>query len=137
MPIESSDETVIVAENDTQMRGVLRYMLQRPGRTLLLCADGMEAVALASHALADLVLLDLKMPRMDGIEACRRIRELPRYQTVPIAIQTVFDDADHKRRAMRAGANAFLTKPISRDQLLKAVNPLIEAHRRAPEVTEH
>jgi hypothetical protein len=103
----------------------------------LLCADGAEAVALAAHALADLVLLDLKMPRMDGIEACRRIRELPRYQTVPIAIQTVFDDAVHKRRALRAGANAFLAKPISRAQLLKAVNPLIEAHKRTTAAGTH
>ena len=133
MPIETSDETFIVAENDSQMRGVLRGMLQQPGRTLLLCADGTEALELASHTLANLVLLDLRMPRMDGIEACRRIRELPRYGNVPIAIQTVFDDDAHKRRAMRAGASAFLSKPISRDQLLLAVNPLIAAHKRTPD----
>src|ERR1700691_3534299 len=90
LPIETFDETVIVADNDSMMRGLLRTVLEQPGRTLLLCADGMEAVELAEQTLATLVLLDLRMPRMDGIEACRQIRELPRYATVPIVILTVF-----------------------------------------------
>ena len=125
MPIEVMDETVIIAENDTMMRGLLRTLLARTGRSLLLCADGTEAVALAAQHLATLVLLDLRMPRIDGIEACALIRALPRYATVPIAILTVFDNESLRQRAMRAGANTFLAKPFSRDQLIGAVNPLI------------
>lgn len=131
MPNEQVTETVILAENDSQMRGLLRQMLMSPGRDLLLCSDGTEALEIASHTLVDLVLLDLKMPRMDGIEACRRIRELPRYDTVPIAIQTVFDEEQSRRRAMRAGATVFLAKPISRNELLRAVNPLIQAVKQS------
>ena len=78
------DETVIVADNDSMMRGLLRTVLDQPGRTVLLCADGLEAVDLASQTLATLVLLDLRMPRMGGIEACMQIRELPRYATSPL-----------------------------------------------------
>lgn len=137
LPIESFDETLIVAENDPQMRGLLRAMLQQPGRLLLLCADGTEAVEFATHTVVNLVLLDLRMPRMDGIEACRRIRALPRYRSVPIAIQTVFNDETFRRRASRAGANVFLSKPISRDQLLQAVNPLITAHKQTLELGRH
>lgn len=124
------DEIVIVAENDTMMRGLLRTVLDQPGRTLLLCADGAEAVELAAQTLATLVLLDLRMPRMDGLEACSQIRALPRYATVPIAILTVFDNEQHKTRAMRAGATAFLAKPFSRDQLLRALAPMIAARKR-------
>ena len=129
MPIETFDETVIVADNDSMMRGLLRTALEQPRRALLLCADGMEAVELAEQTLATLVLLDLRMPRMDGIEACRQIRELPRYATVPIVILTVFDGDVLKRRALRAGATSFLAKPFSRADLLRAVNPLIEAYK--------
>ncbi len=129
MPIESIDETVIVADNDSMMRGLLRTILQQPHRTVLLCANGLEAVELASQTLATLVLLDLRMPRLDGIEACLRIRELPRYAAVPIVILTVFDGEALKRRALRAGATSFLAKPFSRAELLLAINPLIEASR--------
>jgi CheY-like chemotaxis protein len=130
LPIETLDETVIIADNDSMMRGLLRTALERPGRTLLLCADGTEAVELASQTLATLVLLDLRMPRMGGIEACMLIRALPRYAKVPIVILTVFDGDTLKRRAFTAGATSFLGKPFSRLQLLQVVNPLIEAQKR-------
>src|SRR5580658_2442013 len=104
----TTDETIIVADNDSMMRGLLRTALEKPGRTLLLCADGMEAVELAEQSLACLVLLDLRMPKMDGIEACQQIRELPRYRSVPIVILTVFDGTELKQRALRAGATSFL-----------------------------
>ena len=87
----------------------------------MLCVDGLEAVELASQTLATLVLLDLRMPKMDGIEACQQIRALPRYATVPIVILTVFDGDGMKRRALRAGATAFLGKPFSRAVLLAAL----------------
>jgi CheY-like chemotaxis protein len=131
------DETVIVADNDSMMRGLLRTLLDQPRRTMLLCVDGLEAVELAAQTLATLVLLDLRMPRLDGIEACFQIRELPRYETVPIVILTVFDGEATRRRALDAGATAFLAKPFSRAQLLLAVNPLIEAHRHRVELERY
>ena len=131
MPIESFDESIIVAENDSMMRGLLRTVLARAGRSLLLCVDGAEAVDLAAQTLAALVLLDLRMPRLDGLEACRQIRALPRYQMVPIVIVTVFDGETTERKVSRAGATAFLAKPFSRDQLLRTIDPLIEARKRA------
>lgn len=134
MAIEPFDETVIVADNDSMMRGLLRTVLEQPRRTLLLCADGLEAVELATQTLATLVLLDLRMPRVGGIEACLRIRELPRYAVVPIVILTVFDGEALKQRALRAGGTAFLAKPFSRDELLRVVNPLIDAHKRSLEL---
>jgi CheY-like chemotaxis protein len=137
LPITKFDETIIIADNDSMMRGLLRTVLEQPGRTVLLGVDGMEAVELAEQTLAALVLLDLRMPRMDGIEACLQIRELPRYATVPIVILTVFDGDVLKRRALRAGATSFLAKPFSRTGLLREVNPLIEAYKRGLELERY
>jgi two-component system sensor histidine kinase BarA len=137
LPIEFFDETVIVADNDSMMRGLLRTVLEQPKRTILLCVDGTEAVELASQTLATLVLLDLRMPKMDGIEACHQIRALPRYGVVPIVILTVFDVEGMKRRALRAGATTFLSKPFSRAALLAALDPLIATHRRWVELERH
>ena len=137
MPIEFFDETVIVADNDSMMRGLLRTVLEQPRRNILLCVDGLEAVELASQTLATLVLLDLRMPKMDGIEACQQIRALPRYATVPIVILTVFDGEGMKRRALRAGATTLLGKPFSRAALLAALDPLIAAYRRRVELERY
>jgi CheY-like chemotaxis protein len=137
LPIEFFDETVIVADNDSMMRGLLRTALEQPKRAILLCVDGLEAVELASQTLATLVLLDLRMPKLDGIEACQQIRALPRYATVPIAILTVFDGEGMKRRALRAGATIFLGKPFSRAALLTALGPLIAAHRQRLELERY
>ncbi len=137
MPIEFVDETVIVADNDSMVRGLLRTALEQPKRTILLCADGLEAVEFATQTLATLVLLDLRMPRLDGVEACRQIRALPRYSRVPIVILTVFNGDGMKRRALRAGATAFLGKPFSRAALLTALNPLIAAERRRMELERY
>jgi CheY-like chemotaxis protein len=133
VPIEAVDETIIIAENDAMMRGLLRSLLDQPGRNLLLCKDGMEAVELAEQSPATLILLDLRMPRMDGIEACAQIRELPRCEHVPIVILTVFRDEPQRRRALRAGADLFLAKPVSRQQLLDKLNPLIQNYKRRQE----
>ena len=121
----ATDEKIIVADNDSMMRGLVRSMLDRPGRTVLLCADGLEAVEVAAHTLASLVLLDLKMPRMTGTEACRTIREMQRYADVPIVVMTVFDEDHRRREVLREGATAFLAKPFSRDQLIRAIAPLL------------
>jgi CheY-like chemotaxis protein len=137
VPVEIVDETVIVAENDAMMRGLLRTMLDLQGRTLLLCHDGMEAVELAEQTLASLVLLDLRMPRMDGIEACAQIRELPRYDRVPIVILTVFTGEAIRRRALRAGASLFLAKPFSRKKLLDEINPLIQKYKQGRELERY
>jgi CheY-like chemotaxis protein len=134
MPEGIYDQTIIIADNDSMMRGLLRTVLQQSGRTLLLCANGEEAVQLAEQTLATLVLLDFRMPRMDGIEACRRIRELPRYALVPIVILTVFDGETSQRQARRAGATTFLAKPFSTNQLMAAINPLILAHKQQMEL---
>ena len=134
MPMEIPDETVIVADNDSMMRGLLRTTLERRRRILRLCADGAEAVEMAAETVATLVLLDLRMPRMDGLEACRAIRALPGYDGVPIVILTAFDDMLSRNRAMRARATSFLVKPVSRDQLNQAIGPLIEARKQIKEL---
>jgi CheY-like chemotaxis protein len=137
LPLPSSEDTVIFAENDAQMRGVLRSILGQPGRTVLPCSNGLEAVELASQVLANLVLLDLRMPKMDGIEACRLIRELPRYADVPIVFLTVFKEAEDKRRAQAAGASRFLGKPFAAAEVTRVVNELLQAQRRKLELERY
>jgi CheY-like chemotaxis protein len=86
---------------------------------------------------ATLVLLDLRMPRLGGIDAARLIRAIPRYAKVPIVMLTVFNGETVKREALRAGATSFVAKPFSRAELLRVINPLIEAHKQVMELERH
>ena len=96
---------VIAAENDLQMRGLLRSVLTHAGQQVFPAADGEEAVALARQFKARLVLLDVAMPRVNGLQACDTIRRLPGYADVPIVILTGYDE-----ERLRVAALRFATK---------------------------
>jgi DNA-binding response OmpR family regulator len=109
---------VIVAENDPLIRGVIRSVLVDTRKHVFLAVDGLEAVSLASQFKAELVLLDIAMPRLNGLEACKRIRALPGYAGVAIVMLTGHDDERLRQAAKRFGANDFITKPFRPDMLL-------------------
>ena len=81
--------------------------------------NGEEGVALAQARVPDVILMDIVMPVMDGLEATRRIRLLPALRAVPILALSASATSADQVRTMAAGANAFITKPIAHDQLLE------------------
>jgi two-component system sensor histidine kinase ChiS len=83
--------------------------------------DGEQAIALAQAWLPALILMDIVMPVMDGLEATRRLRRLPAQQSVPIIALSATASHDHQLRTLAAGVNAFVTKPIEQDQLLEQI----------------
>ena len=110
---------VLVAEDETLIRLDLRGLLEQAGFEV--CAearDGLEAVELAARERPDLALLDVKMPRLDGIEAARRIlAERP----VPIVIVSAYAERALVERAAEAGVFGYLTKPFREDDVLPAI----------------
>ena len=114
----SSVPGVIVAENDAEMRGVIRSILTNARQQVFPVANGVEAINLARRFVARLVLLDIGMPHLNGLDACRSIHRLPGYEGVPIVMLTGYDDDDIRVAARRAGARDFITKPFRPDVLL-------------------
>jgi response regulator NasT len=117
---------VLVAEDETIIRLDLVSLLGRYG--LEVCAearDGIEAVELARTALPDVIVLDVKMPRLDGIEAARRIlAERP----VPIVLLTAFSDRALVGRAIDAGIFGYLAKPFRETELIPAIRMAVARH---------
>ena len=109
---------VIVAENDALVRAIIRSVLVGAEQQVFQAADGLEAVDLARQFKARLVLLDIGMPRLNGLEACKAIRALPDYADVPIVMLTGYDDERVRQAAHRTGALDFITKPFRPDVLL-------------------
>lgn len=117
---------ILVAEDEGALRGFICQNLRVRGFTVLEAANGLEAVAVWMGESPDLIILDVMMPRMDGLEVCRRVRE---GSTIPIIILTALDDEDDKVAALDLGADDYLTKPFGVAELLARVRANLRRSR--------
>ncbi len=114
--------TVLVAEDNVVNQMVAVGLLERDGHRVTAVADGLEAVAAVSNGRFDVVLMDMQMPKMDGIEATQAIRALPSPQsTIPIIALTATAVQGELERCLAAGMNDFVTKPVSPEALAAAL----------------
>jgi two-component system, OmpR family, KDP operon response regulator KdpE len=114
-PSNSEQGTILVVDDDSAMRRALRTTLSGMGFTIVEAARGEEALSLVRVTRFDAVLLDVDMPGMGGVEACRYIRHaVPR---LPILMLTVMDNEDDKVLALDAGADDYITKPFQLREL--------------------
>jgi CheY-like chemotaxis protein len=111
---------VLVAEDNVINQRVAERLLEKLGVSVTIAVNGLEALRAVERGDWTVVLMDLQMPEMDGLEATRRIRELPRAQPVIIAV-TANALNEHRTAALEAGVDDFLTKPITLDALASAL----------------
>ncbi len=117
---------ILVVEDDAALRDGLVDLLSAAGHRVEATADGESALARAADPAFDLLLLDLMLPKLDGIEVCRRVRVLR--PELPILMLTALGDEDDKVRGLRSGADDYVTKPFGTRELLARVEAL--ARRR-------
>src|ERR1043166_9992023 len=128
---------VLVVEDEESLLHTLRYNLSRAGHEVRLCTDGSVALEMVRENPPDLVLLDLMLPGLDGIEVCCRVRAEvanPAVSQVPILMLTARDEEIDKVLGLEVGADDYITKPFSMHELLARV----KAHlRRADMAATH
>jgi DNA-binding response OmpR family regulator len=124
---ESAGGRVLVVEDDAEISDVLRRSLRQEGYDVRTAADGVEALEAASDFVPDVVLLDLGLPRMDGVEVCRRLRA---EGDVPILMLTARADTSDRVAGLDSGADDYLVKPFERTELSARVRALLR--RRPP-----
>jgi len=116
---------VVVAEDEGLIRMDIVASLEEAGLVVLgQAADGEEAVSLATELEPDLVVMDIKMPKLDGISAAEKIAALK----IPVVLLTAFSDGELVSRAAQAGAMAYVTKPFNPTDLLPAIQIAISRH---------
>ena len=116
---------VLIVDDDPFIRKLIATTLEDvAGFELAEAADGIEAVEVAARETPGLVFLDIDMPRLDGLEVCRRLRAAPGTATATIVVLTAAAGDAAEREAESAGADLFLTKPFSPLELLRLVHDL-------------
>jgi DNA-binding response OmpR family regulator len=125
--------TILVVDDERRYRELLELDLTRRGYHVLLAGDGLRALDLVEQGSPDLVVLDLRLPDMDGYEVCRRIREV---SSVPVIMLTARAEEQDKVRGLRNGADDYVTKPFSAEELLARVEAVLRRSEGAhgPEV---
>ncbi|MBN1935863.1 MAG: response regulator transcription factor [Anaerolineae bacterium] len=111
-------QKVLIVEDDTTLRDAMAYNLERQGYEVLTASDGLEALALARQEKPDLLILDLMLPGLDGIEVCRTLR---RETSVPILMLTAKTEEADKIAGLEVGADDYVTKPFSMRELIARV----------------
>ncbi|MEZ5911534.1 MAG: diguanylate cyclase [Paracoccaceae bacterium] len=125
---------ILIVDDVATNRILMKVRLAASCYDTLQAGDGLSAVALAREFLPKLVLLDLLLPDIDGVEVCRRLRADSRTRDIPILIVSARDDVETRMRALAAGADDYLTKPLNEQVLLARLRSLLRAREAADEL---
>jgi len=121
---------VLVVDDEEDLLSLLDYNLKQEGFRVALARDGVEGIEQAHEHEPDLIILDIMMPKMDGIEVCEKLRTDARLRTIPIMMLTARDSEDDQVEGLDVGADIYLSKPVSVDVILSQAKALLRSARR-------
>jgi DNA-binding response OmpR family regulator len=116
---------ILCVDDEPAIREFLHRVLTDEGYQVLTAGDGLEALPVAVKEQPDLILLDIMMPNLNGMETCKRLRERPTTRNIRIIILTAYDTRDRLEEAIAAGADDFLGKPIDLTELRIRVRSML------------
>ena len=122
MPEESATPVILIVEDDRSIAEIVSRVLMSEGYTTHLASDGVEGIEKFYLTLPDLVILDVKMPRMDGWETLERLRKI---SGCPVIMLTVFGSTDDIIKGLELGADDYLVKPFGIQELIARVNAVL------------
>ncbi|MCA1593689.1 MAG: response regulator [Acidobacteria bacterium] len=128
----ANDPSVMIADDSEDTRGLLRHWLETKHCRVVEAANGQEALDLTRGECPDLILMDLRMPVLDGLDATRRIREHAGECNVPIVGMSTYPTKEAQSLALAAGCNSFIAQPIDFDQLSALLSRLLPASAGHP-----
>ena len=123
---ESKQKTILAVDDSAVMQGVVKQILGKDYRVLV-ADNAVDALSTIYHEQVSVLLLDISMPGIDGLELCRTVRSIPQFQNLPIVMLTARDGAFDKVQGRLAGATEYLTKPFEAEKLREVVNQFIKS----------
>ena len=125
---------ILVVEDEDALSTLLHYNLEKEGYDVILAADGEEALTLVSEKLPDLVVLDWMLPKVSGIEVCRRLRQRTESRNLPIIMLTARGEESDRIRGLDTGADDYIVKPFAMSELSARIRAVLRRIR--PGLTE-
>jgi DNA-binding response OmpR family regulator len=116
---------ILIAEDERDIRDLVSFTLQFAGYQVIAAADGQEAVELAIREQPDMILMDVRMPRLSGYEACKRIKAEPSLVDVPVVFLSAKGQDSEIRLGLEAGAQEYVVKPFAPAELVEKVKSLL------------
>ncbi len=126
----SSRPTILIAEDSADSREMMQLLLETRGYQVIAADDGMDALEVALSSRPDLLLLDLELPKLDGLSVTRNLRLDPKFKDVPIIILSGHDPSRFRQEGLDAGCNDYLLKPINFDLLHELLDRMIDGARQ-------
>ncbi len=121
---------ILVVEDEANIRHILKYNLELDGHSVILAENGEEALAKMDES-PELILLDIMMPVMNGLEACKILKNDPETKDIPIFMLTAKSQINDIEEAFRVGADDYLTKPFDPDALSSRIEAKLENYRKS------
>jgi two-component system response regulator ResD len=122
MPLHNK---ILIADDDNEMRETLSSMLEAEGYQVIKAENGQEAVEMSRKELPALIMMDIHMPVMDGLRACKEIKADSVTKGIPVVMLTVEGSINEIQQAISYGAKTYITKPSSKAEILKVVKSII------------
>lgn len=120
-PVNCAESTILIADDNAVTLQLLSTFMEKEGYTAHTCNNGTAALSLAREKQPDLIILDIMMPHMDGIETCKRLKKDATTQHIPVLFLTSKVESRDKSKAFDAGAVDYITKPFERPEVMARV----------------
>lgn len=116
---------ILIAEDERDIRDLIAFTLRFAGHDVISTSNGEEAIQSALQEIPDLILLDVRMPRMDGYEVCRQVKATSQTEHIPVVFLSAKGQESEVQTGMEAGALEYILKPFSPDQLAERVHTIL------------
>ena len=125
-------KNIVVIEDDKDVSDVLKYFLEKEDYRVHVAQDGVTGLELAAKVRPNLILLDLVLPKLDGIEVCKKLRADQRLNEVPIIMVTAKGELSHKVEGLELGADDYVTKPFQPQELIARIRAILRRQEGLP-----
>ena len=119
---------ILIAEDERDIRDLVAFTLRFAGFEVIVASNGEEAVEIATKEIPDLIVLDVRMPRLTGYDACRMIKADPKLHHIPVVFLSAKGQESEVHTGMEAGAEEYLLKPFAPDQLTERVRTILRKY---------
>jgi two-component system alkaline phosphatase synthesis response regulator PhoP len=133
----TSKQKILIVDDEPDILELIEYNLKKEGYQVFLAHNGQEAVTEAKRSLPDLIVLDIMMPKMDGIEACRIMRTMPEFKNTFMVFLTARSEEYSEIAGFNVGADDYIAKPIKPRALVSRINAILRRNAPSEDVTDN